>query len=111
MSSAAHEGTDKAAEPGQAGGNPKAIADESLITYPTLFPIKVMGINSPEYVGAMTHIARQFDPSFDASAMTQRASSGGKYLGLTLPILATSRVQLDEIYRTLSTHPLVKYAL
>jgi uncharacterized protein len=93
------------------GDNPKEIADESLITYPCLFPIKVMGINSPEYLGAMTHIARQFDASFDAAGITQRASSGGKYLGLTLPVTATSRAQLDELYRTLSTHPLVKYAL
>ncbi|MDD4943389.1 MAG: DUF493 family protein, partial [Rhodoferax sp.] len=38
-------------------------------------------------------------------------SKGGKYLGVTLTINATSRVQLDEIYRTLSTHPMVKVVL
>ena len=33
------------------------------------------------------------------------------YLGLTVTIQATSRAQLDEIYRTLSTHPLVRVVL
>ena len=30
---------------------------------------------------------------------------------LTLTVLATSREQLDELYRTLSTHPMVKMVL
>ena len=84
---------------------------ESLIAYPSLFPIKVMGIKTDELVPAMTHIARQFDPSFDASLIELRESRGGKYLGVTLTITATSRAQLDELYRTLSTHPLVKMVL
>jgi uncharacterized protein len=36
---------------------------------------------------------------------------GGNYLGLTLTVTATSREQLDELYRTLSTHPMVKVVL
>jgi putative lipoic acid-binding regulatory protein len=32
-------------------------------------------------------------------------------LGVTLTVTATSREQLDEIYRTLSTHPMVKVVL
>jgi putative lipoic acid-binding regulatory protein len=35
----------------------------------------------------------------------------GNYLGVTLTITATSREQLDELYRTLSTHPMVKVVL
>jgi putative lipoic acid-binding regulatory protein len=62
-------------------------------------------------VSALTHIAKQFDPSFDASTVELRESSGGKYLGVTLTITATSREQLDEVYRTLSTHPMVKVVL
>jgi putative lipoic acid-binding regulatory protein len=40
-----------------------------------------------------------------------RESKGGNYLGITLNITATSREQLDELYRTLSTHPMVKMVL
>ena len=84
---------------------------ESLIEYPSLFPIKVMGIKTDGYVQAVTHIARQFDPAFDASTIELRESKGGKYLGVTITVTATSREQLDELYRTLSTHPMVKVVL
>ena len=84
---------------------------ESLIEYPSLFPIKVMGIKADGYVQAVTHIARQFDPAFDASTIELRESKGGKYLGVTITVTATSREQLDELYRTLSTHPMVKVVL
>jgi putative lipoic acid-binding regulatory protein len=86
-------------------------ASESLIEYPSQFPIKVMGPNVDGYVHAVTAIARQFDPGFDASTIELRDSKGGKYLGVTITVTATSRAQLDELYRTLSTHPMVKVVL
>jgi hypothetical protein len=85
--------------------------ERSLIDYPSAFPIKVMGLQAEGFVAAVASIARQFDPSFDAAAIEQRPSRGGKYLGLTVTITATSREQLDELYRTLSTHPMVKVVL
>lgn len=88
-----------------------APATESLITYPSFFPIKVMGLKVDGLVQAITHIAVQFDPEFDATTVELRESKGGKYLGVTITITATSREQLDEIYRTLSTHPMVKVVL
>ncbi len=90
---------------------PQAPDAESLIIYPSLFPIKVMGAKVDGLVHALTLIAHQFDPTFDASAIELRPSSGGKYLGVTLIVTATSREQLDELYRTLSTHPMVKVVL
>jgi putative lipoic acid-binding regulatory protein len=85
--------------------------DESLIEYPSQFPIKVMGLRVDGYLEAMVAVARQFDPGFDASTIEQRPSKAGNYLGLTLTITATSREQLDELYRTLSSHPMVKVVL
>ena len=85
--------------------------EESLITYPCDFPIKVMGLNVDGFVTAISHIARKFDPGFDAGTLELRDSSSRKYLGLTITIHATSREQLDELYRTLSTHPMVKVVL
>jgi uncharacterized protein len=85
--------------------------EESLISYPSAFPIKVMGLNADGFVHAMTQIARQFDPAFDAATIELRPSKGDKYLGVTLTVTATSREQLDELYRTLSTHPMVKVVL
>ena len=85
--------------------------EPSLIEYPSQFPIKVMGLNADGFVHAITRIAEQFDPTFDATTVELRASKGDKYLGVTVTITATSRAQLDELYRTLSTHPMVKMVL
>jgi uncharacterized protein len=85
--------------------------EESLITYPSAFPIKVMGVQVPGYEAAMLAVALQFDPGFDVGTVERRPSSSGKYLGLTLTVTATSREMLDELYRTLSTHPMVKVVL
>ena len=84
---------------------------DSLIEYPSKFPIKVMGANVNGFVHAMTLIAEQFDPNFDASTLELRNSSSGHYLGITLTINATSREQLDDIYRALTSHPMVKVVL
>lgn len=86
-------------------------ARESLIEYPSAFPIKVVGVNEEGFVHGITHIAKQFDPDFDAGAIELRESGGGKYLGVTITVTATSREQLDELYRTLTTHPMVKWVL
>ena len=85
--------------------------DQSLIDYPSRFPIKVMGLNVDGFVHAIVNIAKQFDPAFDAATVELRPSKGDKYLGVTVTISATSREQLDELYRTLSTHPMVKMVL
>ena len=84
---------------------------ESLIDFPSAFPIKVVGSNEDGFVHAITHIARQFDSTFDASTIELRESGGGKYLGLTITVTAASREQLDDLYRALSTHPMAKWVL
>jgi putative lipoic acid-binding regulatory protein len=84
---------------------------KSLIEYPSRFPIKVMGSNVDGFVNAVVTVARRFDPAFDAATVELRPSKGGNYLGVTVTINATSREQLDELYRTLSSHPMVKVVL
>lgn len=85
--------------------------EPSLIAYPSQFPIKVMGLNVDGFVHAVTAIAKAFDPTFDATTVELRTSKADKYLGVTVTVTATSRTQLDELYRTLSTHPMVKMVL
>jgi putative lipoic acid-binding regulatory protein len=85
--------------------------EQSLIEYPSQFPIKVMGANVEGFAEAIVRVAQQFDPGFDAGSIEKRPSKAGNYLGVTITITATSREQLDELYRTLSTHPMVKVVL
>ena len=84
---------------------------ESLIEYPSQFPIKVMGAKADGFVHAVTQIAERFDPAFDATTVELRNSKAGNYLGVTITVTATSREQLDELYRALSSHPMVKVVL
>ena len=49
----------------------------SLIEYPSQFPIKVMGLKVDGLIDAVTHVAHQFDPAFDASTIELRESKGG----------------------------------
>jgi putative lipoic acid-binding regulatory protein len=85
--------------------------EQSLIEYPCRFPIKVMGANADGFADAICRVAQQFDPGFDPATLEMRASKGSNYLGLTITVTATSREQLDELYRTLSSHPMVKVVL
>jgi len=84
---------------------------ESLIEYPSPFPIKVMGSNTEALVAAVTALAQRFDPLFDADSITLKNSRAGNYLGVTITITATSREQLDGLYQALVSHPLVKMVL
>jgi putative lipoic acid-binding regulatory protein len=85
--------------------------DRSLIEYPSAFPIKVMGPAVEGFEEAVVAVARRFDAAFDVAKVERRPSRAGNYLGLTIVVTATSREQLDELYRTLSTHPMVKVVL
>jgi uncharacterized protein len=90
---------------------PEIPPGQSLIEYPSRFPIKVMGPNVDGFAAAVLAIARRFDPEFDDASLEVRPSRGDHYVGLTITITATSRDQLDELYRTLSTHPMVRVVL
>ena len=84
---------------------------ESPLQFPCAFPIKIMGLAGDALAQAVLDIVHRHAPDFDGATMEMRASSGGKYIGLTCTINATSRPQLDALYRELSAHPLVKVVL
>ena len=84
---------------------------ESLIAFPCDFPIKVMGEMHDDFAEIIVaEIHRQL-PDFDSSRVEMRASSGGKYISLTCTVHVTSKLQLDNVYRALSAHPMVKITL
>ena len=90
---------------------PEIPPERSLIEYPSAFPIKVMGAAVAGFEAAMVEVALRHDPAFDPATVERRPSKGGNYLGITLTVTATSREQLDALYRALSSHPMVKVVL
>lgn len=84
---------------------------DTLFEFPCDFPIKVMGKAHPEFADTIVTVVKQFDPDVDASRVETRPSSGGNYTGLTVTVRAMSRAHLDDIYRALTGHPMVKVVL
>lgn len=90
---------------------PEIPHDQSLIEYPSDFPIKIMGLMHESFAQTMVEVVVLHDPTFHAGKMEMRPSSKGTYLALTVTILAVNREQLDNLYRDLSSHPMVKMVL
>ncbi len=84
---------------------------ESLLAFPCDFPIKIMGQTQPGFAQAVLEVVLRHAPDFDATTMEMRKSRKGKYLSLTTTVRATSREQLDNLYRELCDHPMVKMVL
>ena len=85
--------------------------EDSLIEYPCHFPIKVMGKAVPEFAQTLTEVVLAHDPKFDPATVEMRPSGKGNYVGLTFRVWATSREQLDNLYKALHGHPLVSIVL
>jgi len=88
-----------------------APTEESLIEYPSDFPIKVVGIMHDEFTNTIVEMIIEHDPTFHAGKVEMRPSTQGNYLSLTVTVRATSRAQLDNLYRALSGHEMVKFVL
>ncbi|MDH5407782.1 MAG: DUF493 domain-containing protein [Gammaproteobacteria bacterium] len=78
------------------------MSEESLLSFPCQFPIKVMGRCGIELEAEITTIVRRHVPDLGEAAITMRESKQGNYLALTVNITATSQEQLDNLYRELS---------
>ena len=87
------------------------LAASSPLAFPCDFPIKVMGRKQPGFAQAVTDIVRKHAPEFDPATVEMRPSRQGRYLSVTCVVRATSREQLDALYRELCDHPAVVMVL
>lgn len=85
--------------------------NKPLLEFPCDFPLKIMGSNHPEMQTTIVSVVQVHAPDFDATTIEVRESSKGTYVGLTCTVRATSQEQLDNLYRALSSHPMVKVVL
>lgn len=75
---------------------------ETLFEFPCDFPLKVMGRPTDDFRSLVLGIVAKHAGAIDASQIEERPSRDGNYLGLTYTIRATSKEQLDELYRELT---------
>ncbi len=90
---------------------PITLDGASPLRFPTDFPIKIMGRRVDGFAQAIVAVVIEHAPDFDPATVEMRASKHGNYLSLTVTVRATSREQLDNLYRALTSHPLVKIVL
>jgi putative lipoic acid-binding regulatory protein len=81
------------------------------IRYPLEYPIKVMGRRGPRLVQTVVDIVKRHAPDFDPATVEMRVSRKNNYLSVTCVVRATSRAQLDALYRELCDHPAVVMVL
>jgi uncharacterized protein len=90
--------------------DPTAESDDPF-EFPCRFPIKAVGRAQDGFEAVVVDIVRRHAPTLDVAEVTLRESSGGKWLAVTVVIEAESRSQLDAIYRDLTDHDLVVWAI
>ncbi|MDP6435635.1 MAG: DUF493 domain-containing protein [Gammaproteobacteria bacterium] len=81
--------------------------DESLLEYPTEFPIKALGRKHPDFrkcVLEVIAVHAQFDSKADVREQT---SSNGNFISVTVTFTAENQEQVDAVYRSLHGHELV----
>lgn len=79
--------------------------------FPTEFPIKVMGRHDSNLRALTQAIVEKHAGPLPESSVRTRTSGDGNFLALTYLVLASSRQQLDDIYRELTACKAVLMAL
>jgi putative lipoic acid-binding regulatory protein len=70
-----------------------------------------MGRKERGFAQTVTDIVLRHAGDFDPATVEMRPSRQGRYLSVTCTVRATSREQLDALYRELCDHPAVVMVL
>ena len=84
---------------------------ESALTFPSEFPIKMMGRDRPEFHAAARAIVERHAGPVDDDQVRQSLSRKENFVSVTITITAESQAQLDSIYEDLSAHDEILVAL
>jgi uncharacterized protein len=86
-------------------------SDESVLKFPTSFPLKVIGVNDNDFEDYVIRLVARHVPYLDGGEVSSRESSQGKYLSVTLTFIAESRAQVDAIYMDLTASERVLFVI
>jgi putative lipoic acid-binding regulatory protein len=90
--------------------NPPA-REDTLLVFPTDFPVKIMGQASDDFRSLVMGIVTRHFGTLEPHRIEERPSTNGKYLSITVTVLATSKAQLDALYMELTSCSQVLVAL
>ena len=87
------------------------MTDESVMEFPCSFPIKLMGKESGEFRQAVRELVEKHTGPLEDEAIQASLSRNGRFVSVTITVVAESREQLDNIYRDATAHDDVIMAL
>jgi len=87
------------------------MSDDSVMTFPCSFPIKLMGRETAEFRQTARKLVEKHTGPLDDDAIESALSRNGRFVSVTITIIAESREQLDNIYRDATAHDDVIMAL
>lgn len=84
---------------------------ESPLKFPCSFPIKVMGRHEGDFESVVIAMVSSHFGALPDGSVRSRASTNGRFLSVTVTVVAESRQQLDDLYRTLTASEQVLFVL
>ena len=76
--------------------------EDSALSFPCDIPIKVFGPSEGNFRDTALAIVRAHYGELPQDRISERQSSGGSYLSLTITVHAESRVEIDALYLELT---------
>ena len=74
------------------------------LKYPIPFPLKVIGMDEPDFEVFVIEIVRRHVPELLEENIISHLSTGNKYRSVSFQFIAESRAQVDALYAELSSH-------
>jgi len=84
---------------------------DSLLQFPCLFPIKIMGKKNDQFFLSIKEILTRHFGDLKEKDIKTSISKKGTYISITITVQVTSQNQLDNAYNELSAHKDVLVAL
>jgi len=81
------------------------------LTFPCEFPLKVIGRDEDDFFNCVVELVSRHVPGLTTDAFSEKRSSQGRYVSVSVTFIAESRAQVDALYEDLTRQDRVLFAL
>lgn len=85
--------------------------DETKITFPCDYPIKVVGDVRPNFHEEVYEVVTRHDPTITTDKVSQRTSRKGNFISISFMLIAESEEQLQNLFADLKQIESVRMVL
>jgi hypothetical protein len=87
------------------------MAKTTLIEFPCLFPVKIIGLNTQLFIDEIKQITKKHFLDFDEQNFSQKLSQKNNYLAISVKVYAQNQESLDAFYQEITKHEQVRMVL